>query len=378
VNSILSYNADPEKFFVFRLLRHLLDGMPCVFTLIQGSSSFTPQLPDKRAPTTIPSVSAASRSMLTSLHRLTQPSVAEDFVRAARDDAEAQAALVKQRSLDSEELDEADVPVYDKQVKKTLDDACAKGKKILMRAAAAMRDCAGAEKLEETIAALECKERFNLNVAPPALPDADSGAEGMFDFLGVDAVRRTPALAMRLRTQWDAHRSANRAPRGAPATADSAAAAAAAVAAAAPAAIPSAVPPRAVLRYWQATAAVSPDLSTLAIQHWLRPVSSCSVERVFSLLTLSDAPNRRSMGRDTLYDTLFLRGNQRIVDMLVQEEVDRQSQSLSRAGSARPAEASKRRRVAVEAATAAVAAAVAPAPTAASGPLDDGEAELSL
>ena len=51
--------------------------------------------------------------------------------------------LVKDQSLLLGELDEVDVPVFDKQMKKTLDIACAKALRVLKRAAKAVANCPG-------------------------------------------------------------------------------------------------------------------------------------------------------------------------------------------------------------------------------------------
>ena len=68
--------------------------------------------------------------------------------------------------------------------------------------------------------------------------------------------------------------------------------------------------------YWAALAESAPELSRLALHSWLSPMSSASVERIFSLLTQLDTPERRSMERSTLEMILFLRANWRIVELL--------------------------------------------------------------
>lgn len=53
-----------------------------------------------------------------------------------------------------------------------------------------------------------------------------------------------------------------------------------------------------------------------------RPLSSASVERVFSHLTHTDVASRWCMGEDTLHDNLFLRGNARIIRHLLRQRAD--------------------------------------------------------
>ena len=73
---------------------------------------------------------------------------------------------------------------------------------------------------------------------------------------------------------------------------------------------------RGVWDYWAALAVSAPELSCLALRSWLSPISSSSVERIFSYLTHLDTPDRRSMERSTLEMIFFLRANWRIVELL--------------------------------------------------------------
>lgn len=72
----------------------------------------------------------------------------------------------------------------------------------------------------------------------------------------------------------------------------------------------------AVWTYWQSLSASAPELSYVALLHWLSPISSTSVERIFSYLEDMDTPQRRSMDVTTLSMILFLRANWRIVQLL--------------------------------------------------------------
>ena len=58
-------------------------------------------------------------------------------------------------------------------------------------------------------------------------------------------------------------------------------------------------------------------LGKLALHHLLRPISSASCERIFSILTDMDRSNRRLAGRDLIINNLKLRGNKDVVSNLI-------------------------------------------------------------
>ena len=64
-------------------------------------------------------------------------------------------------------------------------------------------------------------------------------------------------------------------------------------------------------------------LGKLALHYVLYPTSSASVERLFSILTHMDAPDRRRMKPELLKTTLFLRGNKRVVAELLHAAVEK-------------------------------------------------------
>ena len=71
--------------------------------------------------------------------------------------------------------------------------------------------------------------------------------------------------------------------------------------------------------FWIEVAKTSPELGELAQLWWEKPISSAGVERIFSILTHMDDEHRRQMQDETLYNTLFLRANRKLVEQLVAE-----------------------------------------------------------
>ena len=177
-----------------------------------------------------------------------------------------------------------------------------------------MKDCGGIKKLEDAPRHLRTKERFNVNVQPLALPESP---DEMFEFLGVPKALHNAAYASRISFQWKAHWAAwkPRAEDAPPLT------------------------PLQVHNYWTSLESSVKELTSLGCYHWRRPVTSASVERVYSALTAMDEPKRRSMEVRTLRHTLFLRGNWRIVVALAQRLADEITARSGAPGLAREQEA---------------------------------------
>ena len=177
----------------------------------------------------------------------------------------------------------------------------------------------------------------------------------LYKFFGVEKTLTTGVVYMlKLKMQWEAHCAAF-VPRAADAPQ---------------------MTKLEVYEYWEALSVAASELSGLATLHCLRPLSSASVERIFSLLSQIDTPSRRSMGPDMLYNTLFLRANWRVVDELLHEMGD-EIRSLEKAATgARDSELRKRLRTAVESASASAAASASAGADA--GGAGDSEAELDL
>ena len=89
----------------------------------------------------------------------------------------------------------------------------------------------------------------------------------------------------------------------------------------------------------------SSELSEIATLQWLRPISSASVERNYSILTHMDIPTRHSMGRTSLELLLFLAGNATIVGNLLHAFADsvRRSRQAATGAAWRSARGRRRR-----------------------------------
>ena len=164
----------------------------------------------------------------------------------------------------------------------------------------------GLVKLKEALGVLVVQQRFNINEKPAAMPVSDAACA---DVLGVPPSHRGVVRMTAIRTQWEAHCSAWTAPPPAPPPTGRKKARIAAGAL-------SVLSASAVWVYWLSLASSAPELSYLALLHWLSPISSASVERIFSYLTALDTPQRRLMDVTTLTMILFLRANWRITELL--------------------------------------------------------------
>jgi hypothetical protein len=82
---------------------------------------------------------------------------------------------------------------------------------------------------------------------------------------------------------------------------------------------PAVMSPTDVYAAWKAKVASMPTLAPHAMRQFSRPISSAACERVFSFLEHMDRSDRRRMKKETLRLLLFLRGNQEILNQLVEE-----------------------------------------------------------
>lgn len=160
----------------------------------------------------------------------------------------------------------------------------------LASAAEAVVTCQGLEKLQEAVAALHIRERYN--VALGEVPEAPDTAEAAAKWLGASS-DATYDVKMRMQSQWGVHRAARNNVSAARVRS-----------------------PFGVYEYWKGMLHLHPELATLALRQIARPTSSASVERVFSTLTQIDTAERQLMQVDTLRNTLFLRANAHVVTEL--------------------------------------------------------------
>jgi hypothetical protein len=162
---------------------------------------------------------------------------------------------------------------------------------------------------------LRCRETFNLNNPPSSTPVDDSA---FFAMIGSGPVDWSVGTLMR--SQWEAHRASWVQPVQALTAAE-------------------------IYAYWERLLPSAPELSELAIKQWLKPISSGTVERVYSILSDMSESKAQQMKRDTLYFTLYQRSNQHVVDMLVKEHAE--TLRMPPVEEAGPEAAAKRARLAV-------------------------------
>jgi hypothetical protein len=294
-NTVLDFLVSSDAFASIHLIASIFDATPTLVKMIQTSESasfagFKPRTLTEGLPGAI----AGVNELLDTLDTIeTDRGVRRDFVAAS-----IAALAVQQASIRERLVADGDAPDDDaSRAKAAQEDEFSrkatekKLSKALKAAAHAVQQCKGRKKLQECLNALARKQRFNLVEKPRLAPDS-----GIFAFLGVvQPSDCTPARALLLTRQWKSHVEAWVKPQGI-------------------------VSPRDVQQYWEGLTTAAPELVKVALYHWLRPVSSAPVERIFSILTHMDSATRQSMTRRVLHDLLFLRANRKIVTMLAHQQ----------------------------------------------------------
>ena len=313
-DKLLNYNADVANFGAAHLLCQIADAAPGVFRVIQGGAAWAPEEREKKSALLVTAVSSV-RALIATLDRLhvkaTRMALVEETIKASRAHQEELLAA----ALLDKELDPADEDAARTRNELNLKAAAHRWRRTLQAAAAALKldACPGRAKLNEAVEVLAQQQLFNINCRPVELPVEDKEFITLF---GLPAPLQVFSNLVLLRTQWGAHRAAWAAPGGAPAGALAGAARKRKRAGVDEADAVPVLSQRGVWDYWAALAVSAPELSRLALRSWLSPISSSSVERIFSYLTHLDTPDRRSMERSTLEMILFLRANWRIVELL--------------------------------------------------------------
>ena len=344
-DAILSYLCDINNWAAFKLLATALDTVPSVFRLIQGGQDWGPEMRDK-VTAELPTAVSAVRNLITMLDSLDTKTKGKELVEEVLEAAEVHQERGMQFEIDAGNMEAGSLEGL--RVTNSANRKVARTELLaaLKKARASLRECAGREKLEEAVAQLKIKELYNLTTDPLEMPASNAQ---MYAEYGVPSDAQSFSFAAKFREQWALHRAAF-----------------------VPLPVGSAPPsPAAVYDYWTALSASCPELGRVALHHWLTPVSSCSVERIFSFLTAMDVANRQRMDKQTLYNTLFLRGNQHIVDLLLQRGADAVMPSASGLSAKRAAEKRKAQGSAAAAAMAVLRAKVVPDPV-----NPDGEAVL--
>jgi hypothetical protein len=293
-NDILNGLASTSSFGACSLLSSIFTSAPKTISMLQTSSSgdFVGFKPDRLTGELPSAISGVEQLVATFDALVDEKSVREGFL------ADVSAAI-KQQQVDvraslvadgDQASDAASLAVAADADAANHKATMSLLKKTLKKAAVDVRNSQGRVKLLECIRGLKLRDCFNVAMAPATEP---SKMTDFFDFLGVPNAERTTSLFLRLRQQWQAHVAAWKKPMAA-------------------------VSPQAVQTYWAGLVVAAPELSKLALHHWLRPVSTAPVERIFSILTAMDSSYRQSMGRDTLHHILFLRANRRTVELLAE------------------------------------------------------------
>jgi hypothetical protein len=369
---LLAFFSDPTSFLAVQLLDVIFGGnteegvepLPTIMTMTQGRPDYVNDF-SSRITGKVPHAAQAARSLMDMLSNLHLASAAvqegeegeEGDANAAngaskleRVRRELRKRLEKQTEAVLDKARECEEPLYggdwdaqdfeDQQVPKfrtSQEDLYPKSEQavldILIKACKSVDACAGLQKLEECVAALELSQHFNCNERPPTLERDDD----ILAYLGQQDASLHEAGP--LIAGWRAYASSWKKPK-------------------------ETLSPRAVCIFWRTYKDGSNPslkaLGALALKEFSRPISAACCERVFSYLTQMDTPDRATMGKKTLQMLLFLRGNWRLVHDMVDEEYA--ADVVRRAAIA---QVHKRRREAVQGeeaeATAAAAAAAATA-----------------
>ena len=294
VDRLIDYNLDVVNFAGAYVQHIILEGICNVMSKLQGGSAWTGQLRDAGGSRTASQLAELVRSTLTALGDT-------DVIKRELNECVRahQIAILKTDKSYSTMSAAVLMNIVNTTTTASVrfaanrERAVEKAIETLAAAAVAVSQCPSLPKLGVTIDKLRIKERFGLDEAPPAFP---AGGD-IFAFLGHDDTGRTFNASVTLRAQWDEHcRTYVLRGKDDPLMA-----------------------PVDLVGFWLSRRQAAPELSTLALGHLARPVSSACVERVFSYLTHMDTPYRRSMGAVNLKNILYVRGNWRSVRAIMAE-----------------------------------------------------------
>jgi hypothetical protein len=293
---ILAWLANVNTLVAVNLVVCLFAGVPSLFKLLQYDATNDAMAADfdKDAPT----ASASVTELIAALDalRADKPSRKTLLDEVQANVEEHQAELLpkmidQQRAANlaaGQEFDAgACAAALQAAGKANLAAAMKKVATVLNKCLAAYAQCEGRKKLEEVLKSVRAKDMFGLRRQPRVLPAGDAE---LFELFEIPDKARSFALIQALRLGWAEHRAQwqrkdwhNSKPNDA-------------------------------YEYWLRRHEAHPALSGWAIYHLLRPISSAAAERVFSILTNMDETTRRTMKAATLYQTLFLRANNRLLE----------------------------------------------------------------
>lgn len=236
----------------------------------------------------LPAVVDSVRLLLRHIGHLEQDEQRRDLIEQVGETTLQHANAMLARSVEYREGTTGTAAELMEECKQQLRPARDKLSTVLLRAVENMRECAGRAKLEEALAGLDRKERFNVANPPKPVPTGSDINKHLYTSLPW-------AERVTLDTSWTSYCLANKEGQGQDIT------------------------PMQVYQYWKELAGTSPLLSQVAIANWVRPISSACVERIYSYLTHMDVPDRRRISRENLVNTLYLRANWQVKHELLEE-----------------------------------------------------------
>jgi len=284
----------------FSFLSSFLHGVPALFKLAQGGADWSAhQRADDGTWLTAEQAARELKAALTSIDEEANVAPLLESVSAALTKQQelvlANAKATGEAILPlSATYSDADLPKAREICVVKLQQAVDRLRKCIKRACDAVKRCQGAAKLAEAITGQEVKRRFMLHTAPSVLPVKN---DDMFAYLGVPVAMRTFANATKLRAEWAVFQRDFVVPASRPSLKQAA-------------------------EFWVSMmdASCMPTVAVIALRHLTAPMSSASVERVFSILTDMDTAKTRKMKPRTVARTLFLRANKKVVRGLLDKQ----------------------------------------------------------
>ena len=375
---LLDFLARIENWVAVAFLGKVLKRGVAVFRLIQGGAGWAGSKEDCGGDTGVEAV----RSLITLLGSLEDDAKLKTYMDEIRAEAREQQKLVLTRLrsygeapaklnvdavLDSKE----GVPPDFKNWKENREKGMVAVTATLQEALIALSSCAGRAKLEEALAGLVPRSNYMKLARPGAALHSDADPKRCRKFLGAPKeVKDSTVVA-----EYDALRDYLQARDDelvivTPASSSSSSAGASSSGREPNPATKALV---SALAFWEgldASESSYPTICKLAVKNILRPVSSASVERIFSVLTRMDAPTRSNLVETSVHNLLFLQGNFAVVKELLDAEAARLPLGIMEESN--DAEEGVKRRKTAEASAATAAAAAATAALAAFAHLVEG------
>lgn len=139
-DSILAYNSDIGNFAAFKLMSKVLDTVPAVFKLVQGSSKWEAKL--RSATGSLPTAVSAATELISSIELLESSAFSEAWITETIEESRAYRETIKARLLANGELSIEAVPAFDLQGIADLAAAKTKLTEALSKAVTEFTSCA--------------------------------------------------------------------------------------------------------------------------------------------------------------------------------------------------------------------------------------------